>query len=333
MKAIQIKKYSKDINVEVANIPIPNISDNEILIKVKAAAVNPLEILTLTGSVRLIQDYKMPLTLGNECSGIVENIGKNVTDFKVGDKVYTRLPISKIGAFAEYVAVDSKFVSVMPKDYDFITSAAIPLTALTAYQAFTEELEAKQGETVLITGGPGSFGELAVPIAKYLGLNVIVSGNERLKEHFIDLGTDKYISYNKENYSELVSNVDYVIDTLGANEFDKELSVLKKGGRLLSLRTSPNKKFAENNNFSFIKKLLFSLAGSKYDKKAMKDEKEYRFMFVRADGEELRKITKIVEDKNIKPKIYSTVFNIDNASEALRTVIKKHTNGKIIISM
>lgn len=333
MKAIQIKKYSKDINVEVTNIAIPNISDNEILIKVKAAAVNPLEILILTGSVRLIQDYKMPLTLGNECSGIVENIGKNVTDFKVGDKVYTRLPISKIGAFAEYVAVDSKFVSVIPKDYDFITSAAIPLTALTAYQAFTEELEAKQGETVLITGCSGSFGELAVPIAKYLGLNVIVSGNERLKEHFVNLGADKYISYNKENYSELVSNVDYVIDTLGANEFDKELSVLKKGGRLLSLRTSPNKKFAEDNNFPFIKKLLFSLAGSKYDKKAMKDEKEYRFMFVRADGEELRKITKIVEDKNIKPKIYSTVFNIDNASEALRTVIKKHTNGKIIISM
>uniref|UniRef100_UPI002599FA21 alcohol dehydrogenase catalytic domain-containing protein n=1 Tax=uncultured Brachyspira sp. TaxID=221953 RepID=UPI002599FA21 len=114
MKAIQIKKYSKDINIEVSNIPIPNISDNEILTKVKAAAVNPLEILTLTGSVRLIQDYKMPLTLGNECSGIVENIGKNVTDLKVGDKVYTRLPISKIGAFAEYVAVDSKFVSVMP---------------------------------------------------------------------------------------------------------------------------------------------------------------------------------------------------------------------------
>lgn len=331
MKAIQIKKYSKDINVEVANIPIPNISDNEILIKVKAAAVNPLEILT--GSVRLIQDYKMPLTLGNECSGIVENIGKNVTDFKVGDKVYTRLPISKIGAFAEYVAVDSKFVSVMPKDYDFITSAAIPLTALTAYQAFTEELEAKQGETVLITGGSGSFGELAVPIAKYLGLNVIVSGNERLKEHFIDLGTDKYISYNKENYSELVSNVDYVIDTLGANEFDKELSVLKKGGRLLSLRTSPNKKFAEDNNFSFIKKLLFSLAGSKYDKKAMKDEKEYRFMFVRADGEQLRKITKIVEDKNIKPKIFSTIFNMDNASDALKCVLQKHTDGKIIISM
>ena len=127
--------------------------------------------------------------------------------------------------------------------------------------------------------------------------------------------------------------MDHVIDTLGANEFDKELSVLKNGGRLLSLRTSPNKKFAEDNKLSFFKKLLFSLAGSKYDKKAIKEQKEYRFMFVRADGEQLRKITKIVEEKNIKPKIFSTVFNIDNASEALRTVIKKHTDGKIIISM
>ena len=99
------------------------------------------------------------------------------------------------------------------------------------------------------------------------------------------------------------------------------------------MRTSPNKKFAEDNKLPFFKKLLFSLAGSKYDKKAMKEQKEYRFMFVRADGEQLREITKIVEYKNINPKIYSTVFNIDNASEALRTVIKKHTDGKIIISM
>lgn len=333
MKAIQIKKYSKEIDTNIADIPMPKIPDNEVLIKVKAAAVNPLEILILTGAVRLIQDYKMPLTLGNECSGVVESVGKNVTGFKTGDKVYTRLPTSKIGAFAKYVAVDSKFISLIPKDYDFITSAAIPLTALTAYQAFREELEAKSGQTILITGGSGSFGELAVPIAKYLGLNVIVSGSERLKEHFMNLGTDKYISYNKENYSKLVSNVDHVIDTLGANEFDKELSVLKKGGRLLTLRTSPNKKFAEDNKLPFFKKLLFSLAGSKYDKKAMKDQKEYHFMFVRADGEQLRKITKIVEDKNIKPKIYSTVFNMDNASEALRTVLKKHTDGKIIISI
>ncbi|ASJ20360.1 NADP-dependent oxidoreductase [Brachyspira hampsonii] len=333
MKAAQINKYSKDINIIVRDIPIPEISDDEVLVKVKAAAVNPLEILILTGSVRLIQDYKMPLTLGNEFSGVVEKIGKNVKDFKIGDKVYTRMPIEKIGAFADYAAVDSKFLSLMPNNCDFSSAAAIPLTALTAYQAFKEELEAKSGETVLITGGSGSFGEMAVPIAKYLGLNVIVSGNDRVKEHFVSLGTDKYIDYRKENYWEAVSNVDYVIDTLGAKEFDKELSVLKKGGRILSLRTSPNKKFAEDNKFPFLKRVLFSFAGSKYDKKAMKEGKEYRFMFVRADGEQLKEITKIVEKKNIKPKIFTKVFSIDNTEEAIKTISKGGIEGKIIISI
>lgn len=333
MKAAQIKSYSKEINLNICNIPIPSISDDEVLVKVKAAAVNPLELLILTGSVRLIQDYKMPLTLGNEFSVIVEETGKNVTDFKIGDKVYARLPIYKIGAFAEYVSIESKFLSIMPNNCSFETAAAIPLTALTAYQAFTEELEAKSGQTVLITGGSGSFGELAVPIAKHLGLNIIVSGNERSKDHFINLGVSKYIDYSKENYWELVSAADYVIDTLGAKEFDRELSVLKKGGRLLSLRTSPNKRFAEDNKFSFLKKLLFSAAGSKYDKKAMKEGKEYRFMFVRADGEELRKITKITEEQNIKPKIFSTVFNLENANEAVKTMAKGHIEGKIIISL
>ncbi|MEI0524788.1 NADP-dependent oxidoreductase [Brachyspira murdochii] len=333
MRAAQIDRYSKDIDIKIRDIQIPEITDDEVLVNIKAAAVNPLEILILTGSVRLIQDYKMPLTLGNEFSGVVEKIGKNVKDFNVGDKVYTRMPIQKIGAFADYAAVDSKFLAPMPNNCSFIEAAAIPLTALTAYQALKEELEAKTGDTVLITGGSGSFGETAVPIFKYFGLNVIVSGNEGSKEHFISLGADKYIDYRKENYWDLVSEADYVIDTLGAKEFDKELSVLKKGGRILSLRTSPNKKFAQVNQFPFLKRTLFSLAGSKYDKKAMKEGKEYRFMFVRADGKQLKEITKIVEEKNIKPKIFSKVFNIEDTKEAIETMAKGGIEGKIIISM
>ena len=134
MKAAQIKKYSKEIQVSVNEIPVPEPHEDEVLIKVMAAAVNPLEILQLTGSVRLIQDYKMPLTLGNECSGIVEKVGNNVKDFRTGDRVYARLPIQKIGAFAEYVAVDHKALAKMPSGYDFVTAAAIPLAGLTAYQ-------------------------------------------------------------------------------------------------------------------------------------------------------------------------------------------------------
>lgn len=182
MRAAQIKRYSKNVQITINQLSIPEIGPSDVLVKVKAAAVNPLEQLILTGSIRLIQDYRMPLTLGNECAGVVEQTGTEVTRFKVGDKVYTCLPLAKIGAFADYVAVDQDALAFMPKDCDFLTAAAIPLTGLTAYQALTEELEVRPGETVLITGGSGSFGEMAVPIAKALGVNVIVSGNERAKE-------------------------------------------------------------------------------------------------------------------------------------------------------
>lgn len=333
MKAVQIKKYSKDIDTISNDIPKPQISDSEVLIQVKAAAVNPVELLILTGSVKLIQDYTMPLTLGNECSGIVEQVGSKVKDFAKGDRVFTRLPIQKIGAFAEYVAVEQDAVAKMPDGYDFNTAAAIPLTGLTAYQAIVEELEAKPGETLLIPGGSGSFGQMAVSIAKALGLRVIVTGNARAREQFVSMGVDRYMDYKQENYWEQLSDIDYVIDTLGPDEFEHELAVLKQGGRLVSLRTGPNKAFAERKGFSGLKKQLFTLAGSKYDKAAKKQGKEYRFVFVRSNGAQLRKIAEIVERQQIKPAVDSRVFTLDQANDALRLVAKGSLNGKVIIQL
>ena len=333
MKAVQINRYSKQINTVLRDIPLPQISDSEVLIQVKAAAVNPLEMLILTGSVKLIQDYPMPLTLGNECSGIVEEVGSKVTGFQKGDRVYTRLPLRKIGAFAEYVAVDQNAIAKMPEGYDFNTAAAIPLTGLTAYQAIVEELEAKPGDTLLIPGGSGSFGQMAVPIAKALGLRVIVTGNARAKEQFCSIGVDRYLDYKQENYWEQLSDMDYVIDTLGAAEFEHELTVLKQGGRLVSLRTGPNKAFAVKYHVSGLKKLLFTLAGSKYDKAAGKQGKEYRFLFVRSNGAQLQKITEIVEQQQIRPAIDSRIFSLSQANEALQLVSKGPITGKVIIQM
>ena len=331
MKAAQIKKYSKEIKVSVNEVPIPEPNDNEVLLKVMAAAVNPLEILQLTGNVRLIQDYKMPLTLGNECSGIVEKVGNNVKDFHVGDRVYTRLPIKKIGAFAEYVAVDHEALAKIPSNYEFITAAAIPLAGLTAYQGLVEELEVKSGKTLLITGASGSFGQMAVPIAKSMELRVIATGNARSKEKLIKMGADQYIDYKKENYWDVLSDVDYVIDTLGANEFEHELSVLKKGGRLLSLRTAPNRMFAKRNGFSWLKSVLFTLAGSKFDSAARKQGKEYRFLFVRSDGEQLKRVTEIVEKYQIMPDIDPRIFSLSQVNEALGLMANGKLNGKIVI--
>ena len=128
MKAAQITQYSKNIRITVKDVPVPEIGDDDILIRIKAAAVNPVDILNLTGAVRLIQDYKMPLTLGNECAGVVEKVGKSVTRFQPGDRVYSRLPISSLGAFAEYAAIPENAAARMPEGLDFVTAAAIPLT-------------------------------------------------------------------------------------------------------------------------------------------------------------------------------------------------------------
>lgn len=219
----------------------------------------------------------------------------------------------------------------MPEGLDFVTAAAIPLTGLTAYQALTEELCAKPGETVFIPGGSGSFGQMAVPIAKALGLRVIVSGNARAKDALLSAGADRYIVYTEENYWETLSGVDYIIDALGEKEFDHELSVLKKTGILLSLRAVPNKAFAEKNGFSQVKRLLFTLAGSKYDRAAKQQGKEYRFLFVRADGMQLADITRLVEKTGIIPQIDPHAFGLSQINDAMKLVANGHTNGKVVL--
>ena len=228
MKAAQIERYSKEIKVKINDIPIPSIKEDEVLVRVKAAAVNPVDILNLKGSVRLIQDYKMPLTLGIECSGEVEKIGSKVKRFNLGDKVYSRIPIKTLGAFAEFVSIKESALAHMAHGLYYDTAAAIPLTGLTAYEAITEEMKAKPGESLFIPGGSGSFGQMAVPI-----LSVVVSGNKWAKEAITALGAERYIVYTEENYEEVLPPLDYVIDTLGEREFEKELSILRKGGRCL----------------------------------------------------------------------------------------------------
>lgn len=172
---------------------------------------------------------------------------------------------------------------------------------------------------------------MAVPIAKAMGLKVIVSGSPSAKERTLNAGADQYIDYTKENYWETLANVDFVIDTLGADEFERELSIIKPGGRLLSLRTGPNKQFAINQGLPKWKQILFGMVGAKFDKKAKKQGVEYRFIFVRADGKQLEKITKIIEENNIVPAIDPTEFTICNINEALNLVANGHPKGKVVI--
>ncbi|KRK78559.1 NADP-dependent oxidoreductase [Companilactobacillus nodensis] len=331
MQAAQLLKYDKNFKLVIKDIPVPETGDDEVLVKVRAAAVNPLEMLIGTGSVKLVQDYSMPVTMGNELSGIVESVGKNVKGFKAGDKVYSRLPLDRIGAFAEYVAVDYHAIAIKPTNLDFVHSAAVPLTGLTAYQGLTEELEVQPGQSVMIPGGSGSFGQMAIPIAKEMGMKVMVSGNARSEQSAIDMGVEQYFDYRKQNYWEHLKSVDYVIDTIGNKELNHELQILKSGGKLLSLIMGPNRRFAKDRNLSFLKTTLFSIAGSKIDKKAKQANVEYHFIFVKSNGEQLKKITKIVEENKIEPAVDPTEFKLTEINEALELVANGHPKGKVVI--
>jgi NADPH:quinone reductase-like Zn-dependent oxidoreductase len=332
MKAAQINGYSKEIKLEWNEVPVPKVKDNDVLVKVKAAGVNPLDLLILRGSVKLIVDYGFPLTMGNELSGVVEEVGRNVTKFKPGDSVYTRLPEQKIGAFAEYTVVHQGAVAKMPAGLSYIEAAAVPLTSLTAYQVLREKLDTKPGEKIFISGGTGGFGAMAVPMAKHFGLSVVTNGGESGRQRMLELGADDFFDYKKEDYSERLSDMDYILDTLGNGETEKELRILKPYGKLVTLAGMPNYRFAAERQFPLWKKLILGAAGVGIDRMARKQKKEYHFLFMHADGKQLDEITKFIEAKNIKPSIDS-VFDFKDINAAMAKVDTGHSRGKVITTM
>lgn len=333
MKAAILTHYDKNgTNLEIRDVPLPVLEDDEVLVRVKAAAVNPLDNMIIHGEVKLIVPYKMPLIMGNEFSGIVEKTGKNTTRFKAGDKVYGRMTLKKIGAFAQYAAIEESALALMPDYLSFEEAASIPLTALTAMQAF-EIMQVKSGESIFISGGTGSLGAMAIPIAKSLGLHVYTNGSKENEERVRKLGAERFIDYKKENYVDVLTNVDHVLDTLGDRELPNEFKVLKKGGNLVSLRGLPNGRFAKRNKMSFFKQILFQIAGRKYDKMAAKNKQTYDFIFVHEDGKQLDRINQIFNKTHPIETSIDTIFSLDQINEALSKVRNGKSKGKTIIKI
>lgn len=333
MKAALLKHYSKQkTNLEIKDVPIPMPKENEVLVKIYSAAVNPLDNMIIRGEVKLIVPYKMPLIMGNEFSGIVEKLGASVTRFKVGDRVYGRMPLSKIGAFAEYTAIDEKTLAIVPDYLTHDEAATVPLTALTAMQAF-EIMNVKAGESIFISGGTGSLGAMAIPVAKSRGLTVYTNGSADNEERVKALCVDRFIDYKKENYVDVLSNVDYVLDTLGDRELPNEFKVLKERGKLVSLRGLPNERFAKRAGLSFFKQFIFKIAGEKYDKMAGLKNQTYDFLFVHEDGKQLEQIGKLFSANNPLEASIDTVFTLEQVNEALEKVKNGGSKGKTIIKI
>lgn len=330
MKAAWLERYGKgEIRLTVGEKATPRLGAKDVLLRVSVAGVNPLDNMIAHGEVKVLVPYKTPLIMGNECVGLVEKIGSSVTMFKQGDRVYARLPLNRIGAFAEYVAVDEAALALTPDYLSDEEAATIPLTALTAMQAL-DLMRAEPGKTIFISGGTGSFGAMAIPLAKARGLTVITNGNGKNAGRVMELGADRFIDYRKEDYATALSDVDYVIDSLGGAELEKQFSILKRGGKLVSLRGGPNKAFAQRIGASPIMRLIFGFVNRKYDAMAARNGQTYDFIFVHSDGRQLAEASEILAGLEVHPSV-DGVYVLEDVNAALQKVAGGGSRGKTVI--
>lgn len=332
MKAALVERYNKNnISLNIRDVNKPFVGENDLLVKVSAAGINPLDNMITRGEVKMIVPYKLPVIAGNEMVGIVEETGSRVSKFKKGDRIFARLPLNRIGAFAEYTAVNEDAAAKVPDYLTDIEAAAMPLTSLTIMQSL-ELMHAESGKTIFISGGTGSLGAMAIPIAKAKGLKVITNGSAGNRDRVLELGASEFIDYKKEDYTKVLSDIDYVLDTLGGNETEKQMTIMKKNGKMVSLRAMPNGSFARRMGLPKWKQIIFGLVGRKYDKMAKKYGVSYDFVFVTSDGKQLREAADIFERLKIKPSI-DTVFSFKDVNKALYKIANGHSKGKTIITM
>ena len=332
MKAIQIFKYNKqDISATLVEIAKPEIQTDEVLVRIKAAGVNPLDNKITRGGVKMLVPHQLPLTMGHEFAGIVEEVGSKVQGLSVGDKVYGLMPTIKAGAFAEWAAVPASILAPMPEGLSYTEATSIPLTALTAYQAL-DMMQVQAGKTIFISGGSGGFGAMAIPLAKARGLIVYTSGNAASRERVLALGADRYFDYRTEDYLQELKQVDYVIDSVGGAELSKQIKLLSSGGHIVSLNGMPNGRFARSFGLPKWKQWLLSLVGLSLDRQAKRVGATYDFLFVQANGSQLKRITELIEKLGIRPTI-SKVFTLEEANDALQSIDKSSSLGKTVLTL
>ncbi|MDO4909862.1 MAG: NADP-dependent oxidoreductase [Corynebacterium sp.] len=331
MKAAVLTNYKKDdITLEIRDVPMPTVGPRDVLVKTTAAGVNPVDNMISRGEVKLITPYSLPQIAGNELVGIVEQVGAQVSEFKAGDRVFGRLPLDRIGAFAQYVAVDADALAIVPDYLNDIEAAGVPLTALVVMQSF-DLMNAQPGKTIFISGGTGGVGAMAIPLAKARGLKVITNGGADSEERVRALGADEFLDYRTQDYAKILKDVDYVLDTLSAEETEKQMSILKPGGTIVSLRAMPNGEFAKRMGLPKWKQMLFGMAGKKFDKAAKKYGVNYRFVYVHSDGKQLAEAAAILEKHNVKPSI-DTIFPAEDVNQALDKIANGRSRGKTVLS-
>ncbi|MHC8303714.1 NADP-dependent oxidoreductase [Pseudomonas sp. PB3P13] len=331
MMAFFIDRYGKH-NGMIGEVPDPAVGVHDVLIQVHATSVNPLDSKIKTGEFKLILPYTFPLVLGNDLAGVVVRTGSAVKRFKPGDEVYARPPEARIGTFAELIAVNENALALKPSNLDMAEAASIPLAVLTAWQALVETAQVKKGQKVLIHAGSGGVGTHAIQLAKHLGAFVATTTSTANVEWVKALGADVVIDYKQQDFANELRDFDVVLNSLGADVLEKSVKVLKPGGQLISLSGPPTARFAQEQGLSWLLGQVMRLLSSGIRRKARKHGVSYAFLFMRADGIQLQKITSLIEAGVIKP-VIDRSFPFESTAEALRYVEQGRSKGKVTVTI
>lgn len=307
MKAVRIHNYGGPEQLKLESIAIPYPAADEVLIKVHAAAVNPLDWKVREGYLAEVIPHTLPLTLGWDFAGEVVAVGENVEKWRVGDAVYARPDFSKNGAYAEYITVSADEIAAKPETLSWQKSAAVPLVTLTAWQALNDIGHLKHGDRVLIHAGAGGVGIAAIQLAKRAGATVYTTASSLNIEFLKRLGVDEVIDYTQQDFSKL-TDLDIVLDTMGGNVLEKTWATLKKGGYLVSTAEVPNQELAARH------------------------EVNANFCFVQANADQLSEIANLIDSGDLTVEVDS-VFHLEDIAKAHAKSESGHTRGKIVIQI
>lgn len=332
MKALTFARYGKSPRVGFSEIPRPTIKPDEILVKVRAVGLNPIDYMIPKGTFKPVLKFQLPATIGSDLAGDVVEVGHKVTRFKVGDPVFASVFDLERGALAEFAAVPEIAAAHKPDNLDFVQAASVPMVALTVWQALKLRAALKPGEKVFIPAGAGGIGTIAIQLAKQLGAIVGTTTSTGNVELVRSLGADEIVDYTKQEFEDVLHDYDVVLGTLRGDSIEKSLQIVRPGARIVSLIGPLDRPFARARNMGSIFAFVFGLMSSKINRLARKRGASYSFVFVYPDGDQLAEIAEFLAKGQIRPVIDKT-FPFEQAIEALAYLETGRAKGKVVVVM
>jgi NADPH:quinone reductase-like Zn-dependent oxidoreductase len=332
MKAFIVDRYQRNSALRLGEMPQPEVRDHDVLVAIHAASLNQLDAKIRDGEFKLILPYRLPLILGNDVAGVVVGVGSKVRGFKPGDEVYARPNQDRIGTFAELIAMNETDVALKPTNLTMEEAASIPLVGLTAWQVLIERAQLKKGQKVLIHAGSGGVGTFAIQLAKHIGATVATTTSTENVDLVRSLGADVVIDYKKEDFAKVLNGYDVVLNSLGKDTLEKSLKVLKPGGKLISISGPPDMAFAKESGLSWLLQQVTRLLSFGIRSKARQHGVSYSFVFMRADGEQLSRITALLESGAVR-QVVDRIFPFSATNEAMDYLAIGRAKGKVVIKV